>query len=200
MKEQPNNAQLTAWLHQVAQGNQSALRHLYDALAPTLYRFALSRLDDPLEAESIVSDVMLQVWQHAGRFEGRAKVKTWVLGIAHHKVMDIWRKHHAKAPLVELDTVQPERQLEQTLSERQHSPYEGEHRVLDEDCQACFEACLARLPAAQRQALYLAFVEEQSYQDIAAILDCPLNTVKTRIFHARRFMQTCMAEWQRPEL
>lgn len=197
MSRKPDNSRLNDWLRQAAQGDQAALRHLYDALSGTIYRFAISRLDDPVEAESIVCDVMQQVWQQAGRFEGRAQVTSWVLGIAHHKVMDVWRQRHARQETIELDTVQPEHQLEYTLSNQEPLKDAGEAKLLDEACHACFEGCLARLPVAQRQALYLALVEEQSYQDIAQILNCPTNTVKTRVFYARRFMQKCMAEWQR---
>ncbi len=195
MSRTVDDSRLRIWLQQVAEGDTRALRHLYDALAPSIYRFALSRLDDPHEADGIVSEVMVQVWQQAGRFEGRASVLTWVLGIAHHKVMDVWRRIRRGSE--ELDTVQPARPLDQALSETATPADEGEHAALNEACQACFDACLAQLPPAQRQALYLALVEEQPYQDIARILDCPTNTVKTRVFHARRFMQQCMAAWRR---
>ncbi len=193
MSGSPDNAQLCAWLSEVADGDMRALRQLYDVLAPVVYRFALSRLDDHHEAESVVSEVMVQLWRQAARFEGRAKVKTWVLGIAHHKVMDVWRRTRPEEE--SLDTVQPARHLDRDISVSQPVEPDGELALRDADCQACFEACLKHLPSPHRQVLYLALVEEQPYQAIATILDCPLNTVKTRVFHARKFLQQCMRDW-----
>ena len=186
------DGQMRAWLQKVAEGDENALRQLYDALAPVVYRFALARLSDPLDAETVVADVMVQLWQQAGRFEGRSAVRTWVLGIARHKILDCLRQRQKQADEDPLDTVVPDATLEAWLSECGRSLAEGERSVAAAQCRAWLEQCLEQLSPPLRQALYLALVEGESYQAIATMLDCPANTVKTRVFHARRQMQQCL--------
>ena len=79
-------------LTQVAHGDRQALGALYRALEKPVFRFVLSRSNDPFELSDILHDVFMEVWRSAGRFEGRSKVQTWIFGIAYRKVIDLHRK------------------------------------------------------------------------------------------------------------
>lgn len=152
----------------------------YRLFEQRLYRFIKSKLNDSFEAADILNETFLEVWRKAGTFEGRSKVSTWLFGIAYYKIMD---KLRAKRPDLISDDVSPE--------------------LIDETAQtdACLLAtedaghirfCLARLKAAHRAVLELAFFEDMAYGEIAKIAGCPEGTVKTRIFHAKQLMKHCL--------
>jgi RNA polymerase sigma factor (sigma-70 family) len=158
---------------QVAAGDRRAFETLYRAYFHRLTRF-LHRMTRSVQLiEEIVNDVMLVVWQKAGSFDGSCKVSTWIFSIAYRKACKAL--HKADAPLdyvpdaAECDEgCQPERRFEHLCLAR----------ALDE--------ALDVLPLAQRAAFQLAFYHDMSCAEIADIMDCPVNTVKTRLFHARR--------------
>jgi RNA polymerase sigma-70 factor (ECF subfamily) len=72
-------------IEQIAQGDRQALAALYRALERPVYKFIVSRLNDPHEANDILHEVFMDVWRSAGRFEGRSKVQTWIMGIAYRR-------------------------------------------------------------------------------------------------------------------
>src|SRR3954469_19921477 len=76
-----------ALIAQVANGDRHALKLLYGRHHVKVYRFALRLMNDEAAAEDVVSDVFLAVWRRTGRFEGRAQVSTWLLGITRHKAL-----------------------------------------------------------------------------------------------------------------
>lgn len=157
----------------VAGGDRHAFEVLYRAYFPRLTRF-LNRMTRSVQLiEEIVNDVMLVVWQKAGSFDGSCKVSTWVFAIAYRKACKMLSKlddplDHAPDALESGPACQPERQLEQLRLE---------HALGD---------ALDTLPLAQRAAFQLTFYHDMSCAEIADIMDCPVNTVKTRLFHARR--------------
>lgn len=114
---------------------------------------------------------MFAVWQQAARTERLALASTWLLGIANYKSLQALRKQGI------------------TASADQHSEEVGNdeacaERVLEQD--NLLYAALRHLSPEQRAALELVYFHGLHYQDIAAVMNCPENTVKTRIFHARR--------------
>src|SRR5467141_1960741 len=74
-------------IRQIAEGNKLAMRALFARHQLKVYRFVLRILRDNALAEDVVSEVFFEAWQHAGRFEGRSSVSTWILGIARHKAL-----------------------------------------------------------------------------------------------------------------
>ena len=157
----------------VAGGDRHAFEVLYRAYFPRLTRF-LNRMTRSVQLiEEIVNDVMLVVWQKAATYDGSCKVSTWVFAIAYRRACKLLHRH--EDPLESFpDTLageasrQPERCFEQLRLAH----------VLG--------AALDTLPLAQRAAFQLAFYHDMSCAEIAEIMDCPVNTVKTRLFHARR--------------
>ncbi|MCR9113238.1 MAG: RNA polymerase, partial [Rhodobacteraceae bacterium] len=87
------NADLSDLLSRMAGGDKAAFGAFYRALEKPVFRFIVSKLNDPFEAADIQHDVFMDIWRSAGRFEGRSAVKTWVFGIAYRKTMDHFRKH-----------------------------------------------------------------------------------------------------------
>ena len=172
-------------LQQITEGQQPALKAFYTLFESRVYNYAFNRLNDSFDATDTLNEVMMEVWKHAGRFEGRSKVSTWLLGITHHKVYDRLRKrgHSQKHDDIEdhashlTDNAVP---MERVLSAAQ-----------DADL---IQRCLQGLSPIHREVLHLAFFEDLPYQEIASIAQCPEGTVKTRVFHAKIALKNCLAK------
>lgn len=168
-------------LGQIAAGSEAALEAFYREHHARIFAFALKRCGDPVVAAEILNEVMLEVWRHASRFSGRSSAMTWVLGIANHKILDALRRRGRDARHDELDDT-----------------------LVDDDTPASFDViagtqdagavrhCLERLSDAHRTVVHLAFYDDMPYPEIAAVVDCPLGTVKTRMLHARKALRRCL--------
>jgi RNA polymerase sigma-70 factor (ECF subfamily) len=159
----------TALVARVAAREQAAFAELYGSYRRRLARFLGRFLASPDTIDEIINDVMFVVWQDASRFELRSKVSTWIFGIAWRKALKALerQKRHA-APQLSPDEIERPDEAASALENR-----EWLGRALD------------RLSADQRLVVELTFFAGCSYQEIAEIADCPVNTVKTRMFHAR---------------
>ena len=121
-------------------------------------------------------------------FSGASQVKTWVLGIARHKLLDAVRQgrhaHEQDDIADHADTLADESSdVVATLAARQRAEW--------------LEFCMEKLPADQRESLHLLLVEALSVQAIAEIQGCPGGTVKTRVFHAKAKLKSCLSRWLR---
>ena len=152
-------------------GDRVAFEMLNQLHGRSLLRFLSRVLDDAELAEEIVQDTFLGIWRKP-RFDGRSSVRTWIFAIATRKVRD--RSRRARISVVrefpELPSADrgPEAIAIATASVRD------------------LTIEIARLPRAQKEVLYLAFVEELSHSEVAKVLDIPLGTVKSRLDGARR--------------
>lgn len=178
---EPQDSEL---LRQVANGNEAAMHLFYQQYHRLVYAFALRRLNDAADAADVLNDVMLQAWRSADRFAGQSKVSTWLLGIANHKVLDIYRRRGRR----EFD------EFDDTI-EDEHAEVAGASLARVQDAEQV-RRCLDKLSAAHREVVYLTFYEEMSYPDIAEALDCPTGTVKTRMMHAKKNLQRCLQSLQ----
>jgi RNA polymerase sigma-70 factor (ECF subfamily) len=159
----------------IAGADQRAFAEFYVLYRRRLARFLGRVIASPDTVDELINDVMFVVWQDAARFELRSKVSTWVFGIAWHKALKALdrQKRNAAAPSLPPDTLPAiERN---TLEDR-----DWLRRGLD------------RLPPEQRLVVELTFFVGCSYDEIAAIAKCPVNTVKTRMFHARHKLRDIM--------
>jgi RNA polymerase sigma-70 factor (ECF subfamily) len=167
-------------LKKIGKGDEKAFADLFRLYEKRLHRFIQLKLNDFHEASDILNETFLEVWRSASKFEERSKVSTWVFGIAYYKTMDRLRKN--KPILIDEDNF-PE--------------------IVDElpDAMACLlsqersghvKHCLETLKEAHRTVMQLAFFEDMAYGEIAKIVDCPENTVKTRMFHAKQAMKHCL--------
>ena len=182
------DSELCRLIEQVALRDEAALSALYKRLSRTIYAFSLRRLSEPEAAEEIVVETMYEVWKNASRFAGRSMVTTWVLGIARHKTLDRLRIRGK-------DIAEPMGAEADMVVDSTSSVYE---MIAEKQRDGQVALCLEMLPDAQRECMYLVFYEDAPLAEIAELQACPENTVKTRLFHARRKMKECLEKqvWQ----
>src|SRR6201986_3391893 len=153
----------------VADGDRRALEELYLGYHRGLARF-LSRFSTGYEnIEEIINDTFMVVWQNAKSFRNASQVSTWVIGIAYRTALKSLRrqKNHAGARSLE---DYPEQTVDPTS---------------DAEVNDWLKRGMSQLPIEQRLTLELAYHMGHSLEEIAAITDCPVGTVKARMFHAR---------------
>jgi RNA polymerase sigma-70 factor, ECF subfamily len=164
----------------VAAKDQQAFTILYQRYAPRLGRFLSTSLKSDVPVDEAVNDTMLVVWRKAGQFDpDRACLSTWLFGIAYHAGLKALARSAKEscAPL----PIGERRDREEP--ENTHDPATT---VLGWELGRELMAALEQLSAEHRAVIELTFVEGFSYPQIASIVGCPENTVKTRMFHARR--------------
>jgi RNA polymerase sigma-70 factor, ECF subfamily len=164
------------WIQQIARGDRTAFERLYRAYQRPLFRYFLHFVHAIELAEELTNDVMIEVWKSAGRFKGRSKPSVWLFGIAYHKAMDALRRR--RPPVVELHAV-----AETIAADARHAP---EATAVRESVRSDVAAALATLSAEHRAVLVLTFNHGYAYNEIAQIVGCPVNTVKTRMFYAKK--------------
>ncbi|WP_045225818.1 RNA polymerase sigma factor [Methyloterricola oryzae] len=138
--------------------------------------------------EEVVQDTLFEVWRQPERFRGESRFKTWLLGIARNKAVDKLRKSRPTEDLSE--------ELEQTLAAEMPTITDV---IAVEQIRMSLRACMdsltvaGRLSQAHREILHLAYVEDLDIAEMAQIVQCPENTVKTRLHHARLRIKDCMS-------
>jgi RNA polymerase sigma-70 factor (ECF subfamily) len=165
----PDDAHDRSLLKRITARDHAALEVLYTQYHRRLARF-LTRLTYRYElAEEIINDTLLLVWQRADEFRGASRVSTWIIGIAYRRALATLRHVSVRPGVMGIDEpaepIDPATEIEQ-------------RQLLDR--------ALATLPLEQRLVLELTYFLGHSCEEIAEITDCPVNTVKTRMFHARR--------------
>jgi len=171
-------------LQEIAAGSEQAMKLFFQRHQASVYAFALRRLDNAADAADVLNDAMLQVWRGADRFAGKAKVRTWLLGIVNHKILDIYR-HRGRRSFDELD--------ENLVDE---SVIDSGAEIAKAQDAAMIKHCMDKLSDSHRQGVHLAFYEDMAYPDIAEALGCPAGTVKTRMMHAKINLKRCLGAMQ----
>ena len=159
-------------LAQVARGDRDAFEGLFDLLAPLVLGVCRKVLRDTALAEEVTQEVMLEVWRTAPRHRGEeASARTWVAMIAHRRAVDRVRSEQAERDRRERDArVRPPASPD---------PVGDEVAVGSE--RARVQDALSALTPIQRQSVELAYFGGHTHTEVAALLDLPLGTVKTRI-------------------
>jgi RNA polymerase sigma-70 factor (ECF subfamily) len=156
--------------------DESAFRILIGRYRPTLRAFVRRRVADRQHVEDLVNDTLLTVWLNAERFEGRSALPTWILAIARYKLLNVKSRFCAPTqPLTEA--------LLETLIDKSDRPDDGIARA---QTAAIVRQCLSTLSSKHVKLLQLVYYEDKSIQDVARIVGIPPNTVKSRMFLARR--------------
>jgi len=163
-------------LGRIAQGDRLAMQVLFSRHQVRLYRFVLRFVSSQAAAEDVISEVFLDVWRQADKFEGRSAVSTWLLAIARFKAMSSMRRK----PEEELD--------EETAGAIEDSSDDPEVVAQKKDMGKVLRACVQKLSAEHREVVDLVYYHEQSVKDVARIVGIPEATVKTRMFYARKQM------------
>ncbi len=164
-------------IDRIGAGDRDAFRELYQHYHRRLARF-LTRVTRRYEdAEEIINDTLWIVWQRAREFRGASQVSTWIMGIAYRRALNHIRRaatHNRVIALEAVDAAAPA-----------SDPADGDPGRALENRQLLDHA-LAQLPLEQRMVLEFTYYFDHSCEEIAEITECPVNTVKTRMFNARR--------------
>lgn len=166
-------------LRRISAGDRDAFRELYLRYHRRLARF-LARLTRGREdAEEVINDTLWIVWQRAADFRGASRVSTWIMGIAYRRALKLIRRAatHARAMVLE-------QAGGDAAAQDPHDATSNRQLV---------EQALQSLPLEQRLVLELAYFLDHSCEEIAEIMECPVNTVKTRMFHARRKLRAFLS-------
>ncbi|MEM6795602.1 MAG: sigma-70 family RNA polymerase sigma factor [Acidobacteriota bacterium] len=170
----------------IAGGDQYALSQLYDRFSGMLLALARRVLHDTTEAEDILQEVFVQVWNQAGRYDrSRSSVSTWLVLITRSRSIDRLRSRQVKERTV--SALQQE-------TPRLHTSPEGGRNVLHDQRRERLREELAHLPPEQRQVLELAFFSGMTQSEIANSTGIPLGTVKTRTLLAMKKMRKALHE------
>ena len=166
--------------------DRDAFEALYRLYHPRLTRFLLNLLHRPQLVEEVLNDTLFVVWERSDTFRGASKLSTWIFAIAYRKAMKALRR---------LDEPVEDRDADVRPSEADAPDAPTNRRR----AQTALLAALQRLSADHRAVVDLTYFHEMGYREIAEIMDCPVDTVKTRMFHARRHLRRMMdgelADW-----
>jgi RNA polymerase sigma-70 factor (ECF subfamily) len=164
----------------IATGDKQALQVLYGRHNVRVYRFILRFLNDESAAEDLVSEVFFDVWRQANRFEARSQVSTWLLAIARNKALSVLRRRSTE-------------ELDDEVAEFIEDPADNpEVSMQKKQRNSILAECLTQLSAAHREIIDLVYYHEKSIDEVAEIIGVPQNTVKTRMFYARKRISELM--------
>jgi RNA polymerase sigma-70 factor (ECF subfamily) len=158
----------------IATGDRLAMQVLFARHHVRVYRFVLRLVRNEATAEDLISEVFLDVWRQAGRFEGRSQVSTWLLSIARFKALSAMRKRTDQ----ELD--------DETAEAVVDSSDDPEVSLAKKNKSEVLRQCLTALSPEHREIIDLVYYHEKSVDEVAGIVGIPEATVKTRMFYARK--------------
>ena len=170
-----SQAEERALIQAIAAGDVKALEQLFARVQLRVFRFLTRIVKNQAIAEELLNEVFLSVWQNAKRYEGRSEPVTWMLSIAHNKAVSMLRK---RTEIAGIDD-----EVTQEIAADDDTP---DVIALKHDKSAKIGACIAELSPDHRTILDLVYYQEQSVAEVAEILGIPENTVKTRMFYARK--------------
>ena len=163
-----------ALIKRIAAGDRLAMQTLFARHRVAVYRWLLRLVNEEALAEDLLSEVFLDVWRQAGKFEGRAAVSTWLLAIARFKALSELRRR-------------PEAELDEDTAEAIEDTADTPETALEKkDKSELLRKCLTELSPEHREIIDLVYYHEKSVEEVAEIVGIPENTVKTRMFYARK--------------
>jgi RNA polymerase sigma-70 factor, ECF subfamily len=163
-----------ALIERIAAGDKLAMQVLFARHQVRVYRFVLRLVRDQSVAEELIGEVFLDVWRQAGRFEARSTASTWLLAIARYKALSALRRRTDQ----ELDD-----EKAATIEDPGDNP---EVSVLKKNKGEVLRQCLTALTPEHREIIDLVYYHEKSVEEVAQIVGINENTVKTRMFYARK--------------
>jgi RNA polymerase sigma-70 factor (ECF subfamily) len=168
-------------LKRIQDRDERAFEQLYRGYHARLVRFLLNLTRRPQLVEEVLNDTMIVVWEKPASFRGTSKLSTWIFGIAYRKAMKALRRFDEAVEYCPVDGPDEDAVSAHELIWRG----QREHLVLE---------FMQRLSTDHRAVVDLTYFHEMSYREIAEVMDCPVDTVKTRMFHARRRLKHLMSD------
>src|SRR5258707_10158825 len=169
-------------MRQIAGGSREAFELLFRAWQTRLFRYLLQMVGDASLAEELASDTLVAAWKAAGSFKGQSKTSTWLFAIARNKALNEMRRRTRV-------TVEIEKAA--GVAAAGDAPDASVHRASQK---RTIQQALQELSAEHREVMELAFYQGLSYPEIAGIMKCPVNTVKTRMFYAKKRLQEVLED------
>ena len=169
-------------ISRIANGDRLAMQVLFARHHVRVFRFVLRLVRNEATAEDLISEVFLDVWRQAAKFEGRSQVSTWMLSIARFKALSALRRK----PVQELD--------DETAAAIEDHSDDPEVTLAKKDKGALLRECLTALSPEHREVVDLVYYHEKSVEEVARIVDIPEATVKTRMFYARKKLSELLKE------
>jgi RNA polymerase sigma-70 factor (ECF subfamily) len=158
----------------IAQGDKDAMQVLFGRHNVKVFRFLMRFVDGEATAENLVGEVFIEVWRNAAQFEARSQVSTWLLGIARHKALSALRRRSTD-------------ELDEGVIELIEDPSDNPEATLQKaERSEILHECLKQLSPAHREIIDLVYYHERTIHDVAEIIGVSQNTVKTRMFYARK--------------
>jgi RNA polymerase sigma-70 factor (ECF subfamily) len=167
-------AQDTELIRRIAAGEEAALRALLAAHQTRVFRFVLRLVGNAAVAEEVMNEVFLEVWRHAARFEGASAPSTWILSIAHNRAVSRLRKRSEETW---------DEDAAGALQDERDDPEIAAQKV---DKGEALRRCIDTLSAEHKAVIDLVYYHELSVSEVSEVLKIPENTVKTRMFYARK--------------
>ena len=186
MRSRPRPEVERSLIHRIAGGDRRAFDALFRLYYPRLTRFVSNMARNPELIEEVVNDTLMVVWRRADSYTGASQVSTWIFAIAYRKALRGRQRldeplEDKDAELRASDDVGPEQRL-----------HEGQIRA------RLLEA-IEGLSLDHKTVVHLTYFQDFEYKEISEIMGCPVDTVKTRMFYARRHLKNALhgvlADW-----
>ncbi len=169
-------------LFDIARGNKKAFATLYREQQPIMIRYATGLLaGDLAAAEDAVDEAFTAIWAQAGRFNGSGNANGWIRRIVRNKAID-WLRRQRETSSVDVELTE----FANECADPAPSPYDRAAQTSEGNQ---LRRALTGLSFEHREAVWLCYFEDKSIDEIAQIADCPQNTVKTRLFYARKSLK-----------
>lgn len=160
----------------ISKGDVSAFEELYRTYHPGMTRFVANLVRRPGMIAEVVNDTMMVVWEKGSSFNGASKLSTWMFAIAYRKAMRALRR---------LDEAVEDNQSD----DRPALDLTPEEASTQSRASILLADAMASLSDDHRTVVNLTYFHEMDYREIAGVMGCPVDTVKTRMFHARRHLR-----------
>ncbi len=166
----------------IAAGDETALRALFARHQTRVFRFILRLVRNAAVAEELTNEVFLEVWRSAGSYAGASSVATWILSIAHHRAVSSLRKRREESW---------DEDAAAALPDTGDNPEQVAQKA---DKGATLRRCIDTLSPEHKGIIDLVYYHEMSITEASEVLKIPENTVKTRMFYARKRLSELLKE------
>lgn len=191
MSEQDSDLQL---VKMVQNGNKNAFNLLVTKYQYKVVSIAQKFVSDPTEAQDIAQEAFIKAYRALADFRGDSAFYTWLYRITSNVAINYVTSHSHKVTSIDIDTPNIEAY---EGAQKLHTLENPENIMEKDDTRRIIHEAVQELPLELRQAIILREIEEMSYEDIAKVANCPIGTVRSRIFRAREMIEERLVQSQK---